>query len=175
MRSFESHKHNNDEERRLTLLKKKLLDGQLSLEKFRKILLERDQSSLLRDASLENLKLLTDPEIVQFLDEHLESREEYYRFLSLTEVHVAQVLFQREKSEKAFSHFEQAFLHAKKAKMDDGWIAYLEGILTYLQGKEIPKDILERVTEPRNKEILIHFNEGLKKRGRPSYLEDYNR
>ena len=172
MESFRKKKHN---EEKVPSLKNRLLNGQISLEEFRDILFKRDQSDLTRKASLENLRILTDPEVVQFLQRNLEDKREYYRFLSLTEVHIAQILYQRGEEDEGFSHFNRALSYAREAKMDESWVAYLEGTLAYLEGKEIPKEVIEKVTEPRNKEILIHFNEGLKERGRPSYFEDYNR
>ena len=159
----------------ISSIKERLLNKQISLEEFRNILFERDQLNLTRSASMENLKLLTDPEVVQFLQRNLEDKREYYRFLSLTEVHIAQILYQRGEEAEGFSHFNRALSYAREATMDESWVAYLEGTISYLEGREISEEVIEKVTEPRNREILIHFNGGLRKRGKPSYIEDYGR
>lgn len=153
-------------------LKNDLLSNKLSFESFINKLLEIDQSDPGRTASLENLKLLNDPEIVDFIKEKPEIFDVYYRFLSFTEFHVAQI---NAENGDCLKYFTDALAHAKDGHGDEAWIAYIEGTLLYMRGQSIPEDIIEKTIVLGNDRILRNFNKGLQERGVPSYLEDYSK
>ena len=72
-------------------LKQKLLSRELSFLDFRNKLVELDQSTLDRKYSLQNLKLLEDPDIISFIEQQEETiQKRYYNFLSFSEFHVGQ-------------------------------------------------------------------------------------
>ncbi|OGN27554.1 MAG: hypothetical protein A3A33_05030 [Candidatus Yanofskybacteria bacterium RIFCSPLOWO2_01_FULL_49_25] len=156
-------------------LKEGLLNGSVSLEEVRNKLIGLDQSTLPRDASVENLNFLYDPQIVDFLNQQQpEVVEGYGRLLSFTEFHVAQSLVANN-PQGAVDHFRKALESVRADQSVGSWTAYIEGTLLYMEGKEIPDDLIARVVEPRNLEILKNFNAGLRERGTPSYEKDYSK
>jgi hypothetical protein len=152
-------------------LKKGLLDGTISLLSLRDKLIEFDQLTPGRDASPENLKFLYDPEIIKFIKD-AGAVEGYSRLLSFTEFHVAQRKAEKN-AEEAIAHFQKALESAQVDKTEGSWVAYVEGTLLYMQGKEIPEELILKVSNDKNISILKKFNKGLKQRGYPSYKEDY--
>lgn len=44
-----------------------------------------------------------------------------------------------------------------------------------MNGKEIPEDLIARVTQLRNADILRNFNVGLRERKNPDYNKDYSK
>lgn len=155
-------------------LKERLLSGVVSLEDVRKTLLALDQSTPSRDAAEGNLKFLYDPEMVEYVEKKSENTEAYYRFLSLTEFHVAQKFALKEPAE-SLSYFKKSLESAKKDSSQEVWIAYVQGTILYMEGKEIPESIIDAAKDQRNMEILRNFNTGLKARGTPLYKEDYSK
>ncbi len=150
-------------------LKRSLLDGSISLEEIRDRLLEIDQADLSREGSEGNLVFLYDKEIVAYIDDHPEHKDRYQSFLSFTEFHVAQ----REATEnpkKAIEHFKKAL---ENSQGQEAWEAYIQGTLLYIQGEQIPEELIEKVDQSKNARVLKNLNAGLKQRGFPSYSEDY--
>ncbi len=168
------HKVNREDEgREYGLLKSGLLDGSLSLEKVRDRLVELDQATPTRDAADENLQFLKDPQIVDYVNQHPDATEGYNHFLSFTEFHVAQRLTLDNPIE-AISYFKMALEDARATQSDsESWSAYVKGTLLYMEGKEIPEELIAKAEQSKNAQILRSFNRGLKLRGFPSYLEDY--
>lgn len=164
--------NNEGEKNQYDSLKEGLFNGSVSLEEVRDKLMEWDQSTPSRDASDENLKFLRDPQVVQYISQHPEAQEGYHGFLSFTEFHVAQRIAASNPTE-AIEHFRKALESARVDQSDDSWAAYVEGSLLYMEGKEIPEDLIGKAESSRNAQILRNFNAGLKERGAPSYMEDY--
>jgi hypothetical protein len=164
-----------DEKREYEFLKNGLLDGSLSLEKVRNKLVELDQATPTRDAADKNLQFLKDPQIVEYINQHPEMTEGYNRFLSFTEFHVAQRLTLDNPIE-AINHFKMALENARVTQSDgESWASYIQGTLLYMEGKEIPEELIAKAEQSKNAQILKNFNKGLKARGFPSYLEDYSK
>lgn len=155
-------------------LKNDLLSGNILFEQVRNKLLELDQETLSRDAAETNLIFLRDPEIVEYISQNPEVYEIYNRFFGFTEFHIAQRLA-IENNGSSLIHFQNALECANQDTSRDSWRAYVEGTLLYMQGKEIPEDLILKVEEERNAEILRNFNKGLKERGIPLYKEDYGK
>lgn len=156
-------------------VKNDLLSGALSVYDFRDKLLELDQSDISRIKSINNLEILKDPEVVDFVfsknDQEIE--RSYKRFLGFTEFHVGQIELNN-KNDNGVVHIKEALKLAEESDGDDGWINYLKGTIFYLNGQEIPEEILEGVKDSNNNyKILKSFNSGLKERGYPEYLVDY--
>lgn len=154
-------------------LKEGLFTGSVSLEDVRDRLMEWDQSTSSRDASDKNLLFLRDPQIVAYIAQHPEAQEVYHAFLSFTEFHVAQRIVSDNPTEAA-AHFRKALESARMDQSDESWAAYVEGTLLYMEGKEIPDDLIAKAESSRNAQILKNFNTGLE-RGTPSYIEDYSK
>lgn len=156
-------------------LKEDLLSGVRTAEEVCGRLLGLDQATTTRDAADYNLKFLQDVEITAFVEAHPEVQEGYYKFLSLTEIHVAQRLaFSGQ--DTALDHFKATLAAGELANQEDWGVAYIEGTILYMQGKKIPDEIIERAREAprdRNIQILENFNKGLAERGFPSYSEDF--
>lgn len=153
-------------------LKEDLLNGHISLEEVRDKLIELDQKTNSRDASEMNLSFLRDPEVVQFLSKDPEAIAGYNRVLSFTEFHVAQRLALNN-DQGSLSHFQESLDSAQQDKSNQSWCAYVKGTFLYVQGKEIPEDLISQCEQTRNAEILRNLNKGLKERERPLYKEDY--
>lgn len=166
--------NNESEGNRYDSLKEGLFRGSISLEEIRDRLMEWDQATSSRDASDENLVFLYDPQIIEYVNQHPESREGYHGFLSFTEFHVAQRLASSNPMD-AIEHFRKALEKAPVVQSDGSWVAYVEGSLLYMEGKKIPEKLIEKVESFRNAQILRNFNKGLKERGAPSYMEDYSK
>ncbi len=158
-----------------SLLKQQLLHNNISFLTVRDALMQLDQSTPTRDASIDNLNFLMDEDIVAYIDtQHTDIQDAYHKFISFTAFHVGQSLALKQDTE-ALSYFQQALTEAQKGNFGSSWIAYIEGTMLYLQGKTIPEDLIGKVTESRNAEILRNFNEGLVNRGDSQYKEDYMR
>mgnify|MGYP007023413955 CR=1 FL=1 len=153
-------------------LKDALIKGSMSFKQVRDKLLEFDQSDLSRKAADKNLEFLLDPIIIDFVNKNTKILEGYYRFLSLTEFHVAQRIASNDIQE-AKKHFNNALNSAKRGFSTKSWKAYIEGTLLYIQSKKIPDSIIEQVEEEKNVKILQNFNKGLAERGFPEYNKDY--
>jgi len=156
-------------------IKDDLLSGELSLREFREKIIELDQSNIFRTKSISNLELLRDPEVVNFIfsKNDLEAESYYKKLLSLTEFHAGQVELNN-KENKGVVHIKEALRIAEESDDDSRWINYLKGTVFYLNGQEIPEEILEEVKDSDNNyKILKSFNRGLKERGYPEYLVDY--
>ncbi len=155
-------------------LKEGLFNGTVSLNEVREKLIEWDQSTPTRDASSENLVFLRDPQIVKYVEDRPETKKGYNNFLSFTEFHVAQKIASNNPDE-AVIHFRKALESARVDESNESWAAYVAGSLMYMEGKEIPEDLIAKVEQPRNAQVLKNLNSGLKERGTVSYLEDYSR
>ena len=157
-------------------LKEGLFNGEISFEEIRSKLMELDQSTPSRDASDNNLNFLRDPQIIEYIDQHPEEEQKYHGFLSFTEFHVAQRLAASNSTE-ATDHFRKALESVNTDQLKNGWAAYVESSLLYIEGKEIPEELIAKAEElsRKNAEILRNFNAGLKERGAPSYMEDYTK
>lgn len=172
MKEFLINKTTKDN--RYNSLKNDLFNNSISFNEVRDKLVEWDQEDYSRKASDENLLFLYDSQFTKYLKQYPEMLEGYNRFLSFTEFHVAQRLAQND-PQKAIEHFKKAFDLAQENQENESWQAYTEGTLTYMGGKEIPRIIIQKVTQPKNKKILENLNNGLKERGTPLYIEDYNK
>lgn len=154
-------------------IKAGLLSGNIRLEDARLIILDIDQRSPEHIDAYENLKLLLDPEIVDLINTIDESRKQYYyRLLSLTEFHVAQIeVLVKGDVSRSLEHFRNAYSVSLKYDAVE-WTSYIDATILYLEGKEIPEILIQNCND-KNKQILIRMNAGLKKRGFPLYTEDY--
>lgn len=160
------------QENKYHILKSSFLNGNLSFEEVRNKLLDFDQETNEREASDDNLSFLKDPEIYNLVSKSEDDLNAYHGFLSLTEFHIGQRLaFQN--SEEAITFLQNSLNSAETGKMDEGWISYIKGTLIYSTGKEIPQDVIEKVDNETNKNILEKLNQGLKERGFPDYKLDY--
>lgn len=155
-------------------LKEQLLHNNISFLVIRDVLMQLDQSTPTRGASIDNLNFLMDEDIVAYIEKHVDVQEVYHKFISFTVFHVGQSLALKQDTD-ALLYFQQTLTEAQKGNFGSSWIAYIEGTILYLQGKTIPEDLIGKVTESRNAEILRNFNEGLKDRGTVEYREDYGR
>lgn len=155
-------------------LKEQLLHNNISFLAARDVLMQLDQSTPTRDASIDNLNFLMDEDIVAYIDKHVDVQDAYHKFVSLTAFHVGQSLALKQDTD-ALLYFQQSLTEAQKGNFGSSWIAYVEGTILYLQDKNIQEELIGKVTESRNAEILRNFNEGLVNRGDSQYKEDYMR
>lgn len=170
MQNFETQ--NNSVNSEYKSLRDSLFNGSVTLGEVLDMLLKLDQSSGTRDASDENLKFLLEPEIIEYVDTHPDFREEYHNLLSLTEFHVAQRMVSNNPAE-AIKHFKKSLESAKFDQSDESWSAYVEATIMYMEGREIPEELIAKAEQSKNALILRNFNLGIKERGSPSYMEDY--
>ncbi len=157
-------------------IKNDLLSGILSIHDFRGKLLELDQSDCSRVRSINNLEILKDREVINFIfsKNDKETEDSYKKFLSFTEFHVGQIELIN-KNNNGIIHIKEALKLAEESD-DDRWISYLKGTVFYLEGKEISEEILDSVKDlDNNYKILKSFNAGLRERGYPDYSIDYQR
>ncbi|HRH30589.1 MAG TPA: hypothetical protein PK886_00785 [Candidatus Paceibacterota bacterium] len=166
----------NHSENIFTSLKGQLLSGEISPKEFKDKLVEIDQSTPDRANAKENLKLLLDPEIVNFIENQSEDIQKgYYQMLSFTELHIGQIKALYENNpEEALSYFEQSIEHEYKAHAFPENIAYKSAIVAYFKNQ--PNELEKYIgTDERgnNPKILANMLKGLKERGYPNYKEDY--
>ena len=163
-----------------TKLKQKLLSGELSLLDFRNKLIDLDQSTLDRKYSLQNLELLSDPEVISFIKEQEEKiQKRYYNFLSFTEFHVGQYFAcENQDEEKTLEHFKKSLEAFEKGEVDEDyrqeWGIYVNGTIAYFE-KDMGalRESVRLLGEKKNAQVLSRLLQGLEKRGEPNYLEDY--
>lgn len=156
-------------------LKNQLLRGEIGLLEFRSKILELDQSSPDRKNALENLNLLSSPDLAEYINNQDESiKKGFLRLKGFTEFHVFQIKA-GQNDPNAVNILEQALedYEAGKDEHSESFTNYIKGTLLYMQGQEIKNEILEKVKEENNLKILKRMNSGLKTRGFPSYSEDY--
>ncbi len=72
----------------------------------------------------------------------------------------------------ALPYFKSALNSAEKG-YSEKWKNYVFGTVTYLEGREIPENIINGSNMGNNAEILRNFNKQLKRRGGPDYKNDY--
>lgn len=175
MEHFESSREPENTKNIYENLKSDLISGNITLNELQDKLLELDQSTLSRDAAEDNLKFLYDPEIINYIKENPDAIIGYHRFLSFTEFHVAQRIAGTNPNE-AINHFKKSLESARIDQSEKGWLAYVEGTLLYMEGREIPNEIISQAEQiPQNATILKHFNAKLAEKGTPSYEEDYGK
>jgi hypothetical protein len=116
--------NNEAEQSRYNSLKEKLLTGQITVEAFRDQLVLWDQETSSREASEENLVLLNDPQIKEYIEQHTETRRGYFNLLSLTEFHVAQRLAKLNQVE-AVIHLRKALEYSLNGYSDKSWTSVL--------------------------------------------------
>lgn len=162
-----------------TVLKKRLISGELDPTKFREILLQADQSTADRAASEDNYLLLKDPEIESFFNTS-EFRDAYYLTLGFTILHCAQRAAMREEGldtiRKLFT--ESLSQKQKSSTSTEEDMAYLKATIAYLSGNVERVEELKLKIDPNgpmkvNIEVLNRLIDGLKKYGQPNYKRDY--
>lgn len=154
-------------------LKSKLLTGDMTLDEALRVLLSFDQETPTHDASVDNLLILKDPEVIEFFEKQSpEIISRYNNFLSITEFHVAQRLALSGDEYSALPYFKLALNSAEKG-YSERWKNYVFGTVMYLEGREIPEDIINGSNMGNNAEILKNFNKKLRQRGKPDYKNDY--
>lgn len=157
------------------IVKSELLEGKISLREFSDKIIELDQITLDRKNALENLNILSSPDLVEYVEKQDEDiKKSFFRLRGFTEFHVFQI--------KAEHNEPDALTFLKEALEDynmgrnldsENFIKYIEGTLMYMQGEEISDEILKELKEDNNLKILKRMNDGLIRRGYPSYNEDY--
>ena len=160
------------------ILKENFLSGKKSLKEVRDFLLQKDQETADRKGSIKNLEFLKDRDIVNYFLEKAEHQEKdaYYRFLSFTEFHVAQIELLNGNVDTGKEHVLQAISCYDNVSevIDEQWVPYMQATLSYLNGELIEDDIIESV-RGNNIQILKKLNQALKERGFPDYKEDYGK
>ena len=157
-------------------LKENLLSGAISPKEFCDKLIELDQSTPDRMNAIENLEILNDPEIFDFVKK-LEDKviKHYYQILSFAELHVGQIKSLSENNDsEALGYFKNALLHEYQANNFQSNIDYEKGIIAYFENN--PDSLSESITDSvqgNNRKILLNMLNGLKERGFPNYKEDY--
>ncbi len=157
-------------------LKMQLLSGELGPEQVRNSLIDMDQETPERDASVVNYEFLTDPDVVTFIESQPEDIQKgYYRTLSFTELHIAQREAFNGNNEKALEILESSLEHAIKDSRFPENIEYRKGMIAYFK-KDTGgmQSVLDSgyVTET-NRKILKNMLNGLTTRGYVNYAEDY--
>lgn len=153
-------------------LKKSFLAGEISFSDVRDELLKIDQSTYDRAGAEENLNFLKDEQIFDFVSKSKEDFSIYQKFFSLTLFHLGQNLAFRG-DQKATSFIKEALESAVLGRADESWVSYLNSTLLYLEGVKIPDDLITKVDQDKNRQILEKLNKGLEERGFPDYSKDY--
>lgn len=161
-----------------TSLKAELLSGTHNLAEIKNILKDVDQETPTHDAAPDNLEFLTGPEIVEFMTTQPEDTQRgYNQFLSFTEWHIGQQKIFTGDVESGIKMLKQSLEHDYKGQAYLKNIAHKRGTLAYFDHDiaTLEDSISQQEDGDRNKQILIHLLEGLRKRGVPDYLADYNK
>lgn len=159
-------------------LKSELLSGARDLAEIKTILKDADQETPTHDAAPDNLTFLTDPDIEQFMTSQSEDIQRVYnQFLSFTEWHVGQQKIFNGDIDAGIEFLKQSLEHDYKGHAFMKNIAHKRGTLAYFNHDiaTLEDSIAQQEDGDKNKTILIHLLEGLKERGYPDYLVDYNK
>lgn len=157
-------------------LKKKVLDGSITLESARDELLLADQASATHEAARNNLEFLEDEEIKQYVFlQSIGVQEGYFKFLGFTEWHVAQNDMFENKIEEGLDYFKKSLEHSLEGNAEEEWVWYGRGTIAYLEkdAKGVKVAIEHLPASNKNKPILEKMLKGLEERGEPDYKIDY--
>jgi hypothetical protein len=157
-------------------LKELFLKGEITPKDFQDKLMELDQSTPDRSHSKENLALLTDPQIVQFIEDQPEEVQKgYYQMLSFTEFHIGQAkALYEDKPEEALEYFEKSLEHDYKGYAFSENVSYKKAVIAYFNNDaESLEEYIDLDTRGNNPKILANMLKGLRERGSPNYKEDY--
>lgn len=157
-------------------LKRQLLSGELEPEQVRNAIIDMDQETPERDASVANYEFLIDPEIVTFIESQPDDIQKgYYRTLSFTELHIAQREGFAGNNERALNLLEKSLEHSLKDDRFQENIEYRKGLIAYFKkDTDALKNVINshKCTET-NQKILEKMLQGLTTRDNVNYLEDY--
>jgi len=158
-------------------LKRQLLSEEISPKEFGDRLMELDQSTPDRVNAKENLKLLTDPEIIQYIENQSEEIQKgYYQMLSFTEFHIGQAkaLFENN-PEEALEYFEKSLEDDYKGYAFPENISYKKAVIAYFSNDvDSLESYVDLDARGNNPKILASMLKGLQERGSPNYKEDYH-
>ena len=174
--SFE--KLNSREPLDYNTLKADLFNGSRELKEIKEILKAKDQETLTHEAAPDNLVFLTDEEIVQFMSTQPEDIQQGYKqFLSFTEWHVGQQKIFSGDMEAGVALFKKSLEHDKEGYAFPTNMAHKAGTLAYFDGDiaGLEHAISQIEDGHTNKNVLIRLLNGLRERGAPDYVTDYNK
>ncbi len=154
-------------------LKRRYLGGLINFCEVKERLYELDQADIYKAVAELNLEFLYDKDIITFVSSRNDQdKEEYNNILSLTEFHVGQKLV-ADYQEIAVEHFRKALESSLLCPCNIDWSNYLTGTITYLEGERIDEYLIDSIEDSNNANTLRNFNNGIRSRGYPSYMEDY--
>jgi len=141
-------------------LKQKLLGGTLNANEFLDGLFKLDQSTDERSDAIQNVEILTSPEIVDFFN-NCEDQDRYHFILSLSYFHKGQIQARAVDYMEARESFKKSLDTAVLISSTDNqpWKDYVAGTVAYFE-KDLPKlKIIHNgmQEEGRNKFILESF------------------
>jgi hypothetical protein len=164
-------------------LKQELLSGKKTPEQVKLILVSGlDQKSLKREAAFDNVAFLEDSEVKNFFEhQDNETFKTYKRVLSGEYWHSGQIeALHNQDTKKAAQYFlkaRQLFSECGfRDEKDSGYLTYIEATCLYLQNKEIPQNLLERVykySPDRNGKIVERMIDSQKQGLEVNYERDY--
>lgn len=156
------------------LLKKQLLQEEISGKEFLQSILEIDQQDPSHRAAKKNLSVLFGGEIQNFFAGH-KLEHKYKNILSLTHFHVGQTAaIEQNNYEKALAHFRNA-LDASPEDADTQWTDYIRGTIAYFeQTPEVLEEMRDSLEPGRNKEVLDSLLTNLKEGDELDYESAYS-
>ncbi len=157
------------------LLLEKLLLHKISQRDFIAKIMKIDQSTPNRIDAFDNLSILENKKIKKIF-KRSSFKKDYYNLLSLTYFHLGQINADKN-NEKALYYFKLSLLASNRLgfKKHTQWKKYIKGTIAYFTyDKNRLKKILLSLDDGRNKDIIRHFLERLKKGGNIEYKKDYS-
>ncbi len=173
MNSFERTEHPSVQE----VLKQRLFVGELGPQDFLDELFRLDQATHTRDAAVQNLPVLKDESVRSYFQSQ-ELHRPYWNLLSVTYVHIAQIMASRKENRRALEYFADALGAARHITDADyaWWQNYCEGTIAYFrQDISSLQKAIERAQDESVSAILENLLKGLNDTGEVDYERDMAR
>lgn len=141
-----------------------LLNKNISPDDFLDRLMALDQSTPNHSHAIENIKILTNPSVVDIFETNDKYSHKYRNLLSISYFHKGQIEAMSNGYKDALESFELAREQAINIQEESYgfWKDYVEGTIAYLKKDTASlQEINERMEKSRNKEITSNFFQSL--------------
>jgi hypothetical protein len=162
-----------------TDLKQRLVAGELEPGKFIDEIMRMDQSTPGREHALENVEILSSPEVSSIFEKDADYKFSYLNLLSLSYFHRGQI---EATEHKDYATALESFKHALEATTAINeedyqyWKDYVGGTVAYLEKNILElKRICDTIEGGRNRDILVNFLAQLESGDKIDYEAAYSK
>ncbi len=142
-----------------SVLKTSLLNGNLLITDFLRELMDADQNDPNRTPCKDNIAILTDSEVRDYILNSNEDLFDYYNLLSLSYCHAGQQ--DGIEVAQALNYFKQSLAMAELAPADEGyneWKNYISGLVAFYEKDFNALEVaIKQLSDGVNKDVLNEF------------------